>query len=328
MTSSNKPKIVINSGEPAGIGPDIVVQLSQHGFDADWVVIGDPEMLKMRAQQLGLNLNIALYSEKENKVPNVIQVIPLQVNNKVIPGKLDQANSDYVIEGINTAVDLCHSGEFQAMVTAPVQKSIINDAGIEFSGHTEWIAHRTGSNKPVMMLANDIMRVCLATTHLPLSEVAENITEQNLSEVLDVMLADLNRLYGIDTPTIAVCGLNPHAGEGGHLGKEEILTISPVVQKYQKQGFKVIGPIPADTAFTKEQLPRFDAVLSMFHDQGLPVIKHSGFGEVVNVTLGLPIIRTSVDHGTALDIAGSGRAQATSLISAVNLAIDFANNAC
>ena len=258
--------------------------------------------------------------------PAQMKTINLSLAEQVVPGKLNPNNSSYVVQCINHAVDLCLSGEFDAMVTAPAHKAVINDAGIPFSGHTEWIADRTCSTQPVMMLANDQMRVCLVTTHLPLQNVAEQITISRIQSVLKVMSDDLSRLYGINHPRIGVCGLNPHAGEGGHLGREEIDTIEPAINLMRNSGYNLVGPLPADTAFTQSQLSQLDGVLAMYHDQGLPVIKHSGFGEVVNITLGLPIIRTSVDHGTALELAASGEANASSLISAINLAIEFANN--
>jgi len=322
-------KIVICSGEPAGIGPDIVVQAAQKGFNAELVVVGDPKLLEARARQLGILLNIHEYRSGDPARPHSpgeIRVIPIEAPRPVMPGELDAGNSSYVIGCIDAAVDGCLAGDFHAMVTAPVHKGIINDAGIPFSGHTEWIAERTGAGQPVMMLANDSLRVCLVTTHLPLKEVAAQITGDRIKSVLEVMTRDIANLYGIADPRIGVCGLNPHAGEGGHLGMEEIEVIAPAIQEMRLQGLDLVGPLPADTAFTETQLNQLDGVLAMYHDQGLPVIKHSGFGDVVNVTLGLPIIRTSVDHGTALDLAGSGEAKETSLVAAINLAIEFSAN--
>ena len=330
-------KIIICSGEPAGIGPDIVIKAAQQGFDATLAVVGDPNLLRDRAELLGIALDINGYesTDKSNSrylenCPRArsgrVSVIPLEVSTPVTPGKLDRKNSRYVIQCIDTAVDLCRSGEFDAMVTAPVHKGIINDAGIPFSGHTEWIAKRTGADQPVMMLANGTTRVCLVTTHLPLKDVPGQITVSRIKSVLEVMASSLTHLYRIPDPRIGVCGLNPHAGEGGHLGNEEIEIIQPAILEMRQQGLNLIGPLPADTAFTQTQLSQLDGVLAMYHDQGLPVIKHSGFGDAVNVTLGLPIIRTSVDHGTALELAGSGLATASSLVSAINLAIEFAGN--
>ena len=321
------PKIILSSGEPAGIGPDITIMASQHSFDAAIAVTGCPVEIEKRAQHLGMPVEIRTISPSDNipiHSPGILNVIPIKPQAPVHAGQLDTSNGQYVIDCINVATDACLSGDFQAMVTAPVHKSIINDAGITFSGHTEWVAQRTGGNHPVMMLANEHFRVCLATTHLPLSDVSKAITEDSLSKVLTIMNKDIAKLYGIASPRIAVCGLNPHAGEGGHLGMEEIETIEPTVAKLKDQGLNLTGPVPADTIFTEANLQKVDAVLAMFHDQGLPVIKHSGFGEVVNITLGLPIIRTSVDHGTALDMAGTDQASESSLVSAINLAIKFA----
>ncbi len=322
-------KIVICSGEPAGIGPDIIIKAAQNQFSAQIAVIGDGDVLSNRAEQLGEKLNITEYQsggETPVQTPGQIEIIPVNSSGDVVAGKLNAKNSDYVIKCIDQAVDLCVAGEFDAMVTAPVHKAIINDAGIPFTGHTEWIAQRCGSKQPVMMLANSAIRVCLVTNHLSLRQVPEQITRERLESVMEIMSHDLTRLYGFTNPKIGVCGLNPHAGEGGHLGKEEIEIITPAIETMQAKGFDVVGPIPADTAFTQSQLDQVDAVLAMYHDQGLPVIKHSGFGEVVNVTLGLPIIRTSVDHGTALEIAGTGLAKESSLGAAINLAIEFTKN--
>lgn len=326
-------KILICSGEPAGIGPDIVIKTAQQKFDAALTVVGDPNLLSARAELLGMAFEFNEYvsTDKSNRCdsegnPARISVIPVDVATAVTPGKLDSKNSRYVIQCIDTAVDLCRSGEFDAMVTAPVHKGIINDAGIPFSGHTEWLAKRTSAEQPVMMLANGTTRICLATTHLPLKDVPAQITVSRIKSTLEIMANGITDLYNIPNPRIGVCGLNPHAGEGGHLGKEEIEIIQPAILEMQQQGFNLIGPLPADTAFTQTQLSQLDGVLAMYHDQGLPVIKHSGFGEVVNITLGLPIIRTSVDHGTALELAGSGLAMESSLVAAINLAIEFADN--
>lgn len=343
------PKIIICSGEPAGIGLDIVIKAAQQKFAATLTVVGDENLLCQRAEMLGMALDVRHYvaadksgsghsgddsgddsgnssGDNSNDKPGRISVIPLAVNRHVTAGKLDAKNSRYVIQCIDAAIDLCRCGEFDAMVTAPVHKGIINDAGIPFSGHTEWIAKRTGAVQPVMMLANDAMRVCLLTNHLPLKEVPAQVTVSRIKSVVEVMASSLSALYQIADPVVGVCGLNPHAGEGGHLGSEEIDIIQPAILAMQQQGFNLIGPLAADTAFTQTQLSQLDGVLAMYHDQGLPVIKHSGFGEVVNVTLGLPIIRTSVDHGTALSLAGSGMATASSLVAAIELAIQFAGN--
>ncbi len=327
-------KILICSGEPAGIGPDIVIKAAQHRFAAAVVVLADPQVLIERAELLGVSLDICEYDPTDKAdiaslsqpVHGQIRLIPQTVASAVVAGKLDVRNSHYVIQCIDSAVDWCRSGVFDGMVTAPVHKGVINDAGIAFSGHTEWIAKRSVAEQPVMMLANDTLRVCLLTTHLPLKAVAAQITVNRIKSVLKIMASEISRLYAIPLPIIGVCGLNPHAGEGGHLGQEEIEIIEPAMAQMREQGLQLVGPLPADTAFTPTQLAQLHAVLAMYHDQGLPVIKHSGFGEVVNITLGLPIIRTSVDHGTALNLAGSGLATASSLIAAINLAIKFAAN--
>ncbi len=326
-------KILICSGEPAGIGPDIVIKAACHQFDATLVVVGDADVLGERAELLGIDVDICDYDADADSDSDAgsqtgragrIRLIHVATSDSVVVGKLNPQNSHYVTRCIDTAVELCLSGGFDGMVTAPVHKGVINDAGIAFSGHTEWIAERTATEQPVMMLANDTIRVCLVTTHLPLTKVAEQITVSRIKSVVAVMASGLCHLYRIPAPKIGVCGLNPHAGEGGHLGKEEIEIIAPAIAEMREQGLELVGPLPADSAFTTAQLSQLDGVLAMYHDQGLPVIKHSGFGEVVNITLGLPIIRTSVDHGTALDLAGSGMATASSLIAAINLAIEFA----
>ncbi|NKB62246.1 MAG: 4-hydroxythreonine-4-phosphate dehydrogenase PdxA [Gammaproteobacteria bacterium] len=320
-------KLLITVGEPSGIGPDIVLKLfySSTKLSSNTVAIGDIDLLRQRGDQLGIALDIVEYDGAASK-PGTLPVIHLPLTTSCSPGILNQANSSSVIGSINLAVDLCLSREFQAMVTAPVHKAIINASGIPFTGHTEWISDRCGAELPVMMLASNNMKVCLATTHLPLKEVSNAITKERLASIINIMHRDIASLYGIPSPTIGVCGLNPHAGEGGHLGSEEIDTIEPIVEELRERGINLIGPLPADTAFTNKYLKSMDAILAMYHDQGLPVIKHSDFGDVVNVTLGIPIIRTSVDHGTALDIAGTGTASSTSLASAVHLARKFAIN--
>jgi 4-hydroxythreonine-4-phosphate dehydrogenase len=251
-------------------------------------------------------------------------VLHVPLATRCTPGKLDRANSRYVLSLIDRAIDGAVSGEFDAIVTAPVQKSVINEAGIPFTGHTEYLAERTRAPLPVMMLATEDLRVALATTHLPLKDVSAAITVDSLCQVLEILDHDLRQWWGMKTPRIAVCGLNPHAGESGHLGEEEIKVIAPAISRMRGRGVNVTGPVPADTAFVPARLAECDAVLAMYHDQGLPVIKHSGFDRAVNVTLGLPILRTSVDHGTALDLAGTGRADHRSLAAAIGLAIGLA----
>lgn len=332
-TPSRLPHIALCVGEPAGIGPDIVLSAlaapRSLAGDARITVMADPAVLHARANALGLSVSISEIEATDNSAPHQsgqIKVRPVKCPAKVTAGQLDAANSQAVIDCINIATDACLDGYCDAMATAPVHKAIINDAGIAFSGHTEWIAARSGAPLPVMMLANENLRVCLATTHLALADVPAAITTSLLNQVLTIIGADVAKLYAIDHPVIGVCGLNPHAGEGGYLGREEIEVITPVVEALKSQGMNLVGPLPADTAFTQSQLQHLDVVLAMYHDQGLPVIKHQGFGEVVNVTLGLPLIRTSVDHGTALDLAGTGRASATSMIAAIDLAHRFAGN--
>ena len=323
------PGIIITVGEPAGIGPDIVIKALQESIPAAVVVLADPQVMTERAAKTETEIDlveITPETEPPPHRPGQLCIMSIPCPQPVIAGVLNPDNSCQVIQCIETATDLCLREKYQAMVTAPVHKAIINQAKFAFSGHTEWIAKQCGSERPVMLLADKRLRVCLATTHLPLSRVPEAITGSLLQQVLRIMDRDIGRLYALDKPRIGVCGLNPHAGEGGYLGREEIDTIAPVIEMLNHQGLNLVGPLPADTAFTRHQLQSLDAVLAMYHDQGLPVIKHQGFGEVVNVTLGLPIIRTSVDHGTALDLAGTGSASASSLISAIGLAIEFIGN--
>ncbi len=322
------PGLILTAGEPAGIGPDLCLQLADHSWPARLAVAGNMDLLRQRAQLLGIKVTLKecdLDSVAEHE-PGTIQVAHCPLESPVIAGKLNTANAAHVLQLLDMASDACTSRKADAIVTAPLQKSVINDAGIPFTGHTEYLAERTGTATPVMLLSSGKLKVALATTHLPLREVADAITGPLLEAVLVVLLADLEQRFGIANPRVMVCGLNPHAGESGHLGKEEETTIIPVLEKLRARGASVVGPVPADTAFTPAQLARADAVLAMYHDQGLPVIKHAGFGEAVNVTLGLPIIRTSVDHGTALDLAGTGRASATSLEAAVRLAIELVNH--
>ena len=314
---SIKP-LAITLGEPAGVSPEIILKALQYPHPP-CAIIGDIGLLRKTADRLGLDTRFAEYSGTYTDLEHT-PVVHLPYPGKVEPGRLNVENAESVVTTINLAVDGCLEGEFSAMVTAPVHKGIINDAGIPFTGHTEWIADRCQAPLPVMMLASETMKVCLATTHLPLSKVSDAITRDGLAELITIMDHDIANLYNLSKPRIGVCGLNPHAGESGHLGTEEIEVIAPTIEALKQQGINLQGPLPADTAFTKRQLNQLDAILAMYHDQGLPVIKHSDFGDVVNVTLGLPIIRTSVDHGTALDIAGKGTADATSLVSAIQLA--------
>jgi 4-hydroxythreonine-4-phosphate dehydrogenase len=314
--------IALTPGEPAGIGPDLAVMLAQDPLACALVLIADGRMLSERAQRLGMALTTAPWPAVRPTRPGVY-VADTPAPAPAVPGRLDVANARYVIHTLERATDGCLSQEFDAIVTGPVQKSIINEAGIPFSGHTEFFAARAGAPLPVMMLATPDLRVALATTHLPLAEVSRAITRATLTQVLEVLQQDLRKRFGIAAPRILVCGLNPHAGEGGHLGREEIEVIEPVVRALAARGLRVSGPVPADTAFTPARLADCDAVLAMYHDQGLPVIKHHDFANAVNVTLGLPFVRTSVDHGTALDLAGRGRADASSLRAALAMAISL-----
>ena len=325
--NTRPPSIVITSGEPAGIGPDICCQLAQEQIAARVAVFGDLQLMRARAQQLGLALEIracATFAEVQPHRQGLLQLMPLRAPSAVTPGKLDTANADYVLEMLRRSVALCRSGECDAMVTAPVQKSVISESGIAFSGHTELLGELTATPHVVMLLASRQLRVALATTHLPLRDVAAAITPARLERALRIIEHDLSDKFGLAKPRLMVLGLNPHAGERGTLGTEEQDIIEPVIAKLCAEGKSIIGPVPADTAFTSESLARADVVLAMYHDQGLPVLKATGFGEIVNVTLGLPIIRTSVDHGTALDLAGSGRARHASLIAALTMAMDLA----
>ena len=323
-TGSNPvPRIAVTAGEPAGIGPDIVASLAAEAWPVELVIIGDPELIGARAPR---PLQLERYDPAAPARPAVagrMLVSECRLNVSARCGELDVANASYVIETLERACDGCLSGEFAAMVTAPVQKSIINDAGISFSGHTEFLAERTGAELPVMLLVADTLRVALVTTHLPLREVADAINTERLRMTIRILHDGLTRQFGLSDPRITVLGLNPHAGEAGHLGHEDQQIIQPVIEELRATGQLLTGPLPADTAFTSQHLETTDAVLAMYHDQGLPVLKHRGFGHAVNVTLGLPIIRTSVDHGTALTLAGTGEADTGSLRAAVKLAIDM-----
>lgn len=322
------PRIVITSGEPAGVGPDACVALAQRDWEADVVVAADADMLAAAASALQLPLTLERYDPRRPARAHrggTLQVMHIPTASPVSPGQLDARNAAYVVEMLDRACDGCTNGEFAAMVTAPVQKSILMDAGYRFSGHTEYLAERTRAAMPVMLLLNDQLRVALVTTHLALADVPRAITRDRLRSTLRIVNMDLERHFSLQPPRIAVLGLNPHAGEGGHLGREELDIIEPVIKELQAEGLALQGPIPADTAFTPRFLKSVDVILAMYHDQGLPVIKHVGFGNAVNMTLGLPILRTSVDHGTALSLARSGKAESGSLSAALALAIDLAS---
>jgi 4-hydroxythreonine-4-phosphate dehydrogenase len=317
-------RVVITPGEPAGIGPDLTIQLAQHNWPVELVVCAAPDLLLERAKQLGLPLSLREYQPGVAAQPQQagsLTILPIAIPQPVTPGELCVANSDYVLATLAHACDGCLSGEFAALITGPVHKGVINDAGIAFSGHTEFFADRAGGHRVVMMLATEELRVALATTHLPLKDVPAAITRESLHEVITILHHDLQQKFAIADPHIYVCGLNPHAGESGHMGREEIDTLIPALNELRQQGIQLTGPLPADTLFQPKYLQHADAVLAMYHDQGLPVLKFQGFGRAVNITLGLPFIRTSVDHGTALELAGLGQAEPGSFITALNLAI-------
>jgi len=312
--------LVITPGEPAGIGPDLVVTLAQRPRSSRWVVVADADLVEARARALGLPLRIDTRVDDATRAAGALTVQHVPLEAPAHAGTLTVANATYVLRTLEIATDGCLAGRFRALVTGPVQKSVINDAGIPFSGHTEFLCERAGVEDVLMLLVAGELRVALATTHLPLRAVADAITRPLLARRLGLLLSGLRERFRIAAPRVLVAGLNPHAGEGGHLGREEIEIITPVCDALRASGEAIRGPLPADTLFTREQLRDADAVFAMYHDQGLPVLKHAGFGEAVNVTLGLPFVRTSVDHGTALDLAGTGRAHTGSLAAAVALA--------
>lgn len=322
-------RIAITPGEPAGIGPDLVIELAQQAWPVQIVVVASIELLKERAQQLGAQISFEQYNELNEPKPqaaNTITYLPVALNVPCIAGQLDSANGHYVVETLRVASEKNISGEFDAVVTGPVHKGLINKAGIAFSGHTEYFAHQANCSDVVMMLATEGLRVALVTTHIPLAYVSKAITGERLKKVTQILHHDLLSKFGIDNPKIYVCGINPHAGEDGHLGKEEIEVMIPALNELREQGINVIGPLPADTIFQDKYLNDADAILSMYHDQGLPVLKYKGFGNSVNITLGLPFIRTSVDHGTAVELAGTNKADSGSFYHAINTAIELANN--
>ncbi|MFY0665441.1 MAG: 4-hydroxythreonine-4-phosphate dehydrogenase PdxA [Natronospirillum sp.] len=314
--------LALTSGEPAGIGPDICLQLAAGAQRFPTVVLGDAMMLAERADTLNLPINIRDWQPGEPAVlgDHELTLLPIKAPEIVVPGELDPNNAHYVLALLDRALDGIDRGEFSGLVTGPVQKSVINDAGIAFTGHTEYLQARAGVDDVVMLLATEQLKVALVTTHLPLSAVPAAITPEKLQRICRIMHSDLQRSFGLSKPRILVCGLNPHAGENGHLGREEIEVIIPTLNTLRAEGLNVIGPLPADTLFTSRVLAQGDAVLAMYHDQGLPVLKHQGFGHAVNITLGLPFVRTSVDHGTALDLSGTGQADTGSLRTALDYA--------
>ncbi len=322
-TPNAAPLLLLTPGEPAGIGPDLTLSLAQRSWPVRWAAVADPELLRARAQLLGIAIKIHELEPGQRPPRSTggeLWVSPVRLATACTPGRLDPRNASYVLDCLRSAVAQVRATPHAALVTGPLQKSVINDAGVAFTGHTEFLAELTGAPMPVMMLVAGGLRVALATTHLPLHAVPQAITQASLTQVLRILASDLKTQFQISRPRILVCGLNPHAGESGHLGREEIDTIIPTLERLRCEGLDLVGPLPADTLFTPAHLREADAVLAMFHDQGLPVLKYAGFGRAVNVTLGLPIVRTSVDHGTALDLVGSGRADDGSLRAAMQLA--------
>ncbi len=322
----NVPRIALTAGEPAGIGPDVILMAAQQAWDAELVAIADPDLLRARAQALGLDISLSELdpgATPKIRAAGHLAIQPVPLRHPARAGELDPANAPYVLETLREAVEGCQKNIFQAMVTGPVQKSVINDAGIPFTGHTEFLAEACGASQVVMRLATRQLRVALATTHLPLRDIPDAITPELLTSTLNILHADLRDKFGIPSPRIAVLGVNPHAGESGHMGREEIDTLIPVMQALRGEGMDLTGPLPADTAFNPKVLDNSDAVFAMYHDQGLPVLKYAGFGEAINITLGLPLVRTSVDHGTALELAGSGEADCRSLEQAILIASEL-----
>jgi len=320
----NLPVIAVTTGEPAGVGPELCAALAGVARRARWVLIGDAGLLAERSRYAGYAVRLTPFDPSRQAPHGDLEVLHVPLAAPSMPGRLDPANSRYVLNVIDRAIAGCRTGSFAAMVTAPVHKGAINDAGISFTGHTEYLAERTGTSHVVMMLVGAGLRVALATTHLALKDVPGALSAASLAQTLRILHAELRGKFGIDAPRILVAGLNPHAGEGGYLGREEIDVIAPVLEALRAEGMRLAGPLPADTLFTSRQLEQGDCVLAMYHDQGLPVLKYASFGHGVNVTLGLPILRTSVDHGTALDLAGTGQADPGSLVAAAELATDLA----
>lgn len=323
MNSLAKKPMIVTAGEPAGIGPDLCLHLATTDWASEIIVLGDIEMLAQRARLLEINMELVEYDAKTSRESGKLQVLTEPLAEPAECGNLDPRNSQSLLNGLDRAIAGCMSGEFSAMVTAPLQKSVIIDAGIAFTGHTEYLAAKTATPTPVMLLAANDLRVALASTHLPLRDVADYLTSERIVAIIEVLHKDLVAKFALQEPRILVCGLNPHAGESGHLGSEDEDVIRPAINTCRSRGINVEGPLPADTAFTPAA-GKSDAILAMYHDQGLPVIKYAGFGNAVNVTLGLPFIRTSVDHGTALDLAGRGTANNGSMLAAVALAAQLA----
>lgn len=322
-------RIAITPGEPAGIGPDLVIEMAQQAWPVQIVVVASKALIKKRAQQLNLPLTFIDYDANAEAVPqvqNTLTIVDIPLAQPTIPGTLDTNNGAYVVETLKVASDKNMSGEFDAIVTGPVHKGLINKSGVPFSGHTEFFANEANCSDVVMMLATKGLRVALVTTHIPLAYVSKAITYERLQKVTRILHQDLQSKFGLESPKIYACGINPHAGEDGHLGREEIEIMEPAFAELRNEGMNIVGPLPADTIFQEKYLQDADAILSMYHDQGLPVLKYKGFGSSVNITLGLPFIRTSVDHGTALELAGTGKADSGSMMEAINSAIYLANN--
>lgn len=320
-------RIAITPGEPAGIGPDICLQVAQQEWSSQLIVIADKQLLSERAEQLGLSIKLKGFDPSQSREPHTpgeLFVLEHKLNEPTVPGQLNESNGHYVVDTLTIASQGNMDDTFDAIVTGPVHKGIINQAGVPFSGHTEFFANHTNTSDVVMLLATEGLQVALVTTHIPLQYVSMAITPERLSKVTSILHSELQIKFGIEDPKILVCGLNPHAGEGGHLGKEEIEVIEPTLEILRQQGMDLVGPLPADTLFQHKYLKDADAVLAMYHDQGLPVLKYKGFGNAVNITLGLPYVRTSVDHGTALDLAGSGKADTGSMNVAISHAINMA----
>jgi 4-hydroxythreonine-4-phosphate dehydrogenase len=322
-------RIAITPGEPAGVGPDLIIKIAQHAWPTQIVVVASAKLLRARAKLLQLPLVIKEYNANDEPTAHqagTLIVLSVELDDICVPGELNTNNGRYVVETLRIASEKNISGEFDAVVTGPVHKGLINQAGIPFSGHTEYFAHQANCSDVVMMLATEGLRVALVTTHIPLAYVSKAVTHERLQKTTRILHQDLTTKFGIPSPKIYVCGINPHAGEDGHLGREEIDVMIPALDELRQEGMNLIGPLPADTIFQEKYLAEADAILSMFHDQGLPVLKFKGFGSSVNITLGLPFIRTSVDHGTALDLAGSNQADAGSFNEAIRTAITLANN--
>ncbi|NQY88384.1 MAG: 4-hydroxythreonine-4-phosphate dehydrogenase PdxA [Colwellia sp.] len=322
-------RIALTPGEPAGIGPDLVIAIAQQAWPVQLVVVASKELIKQRAKQLNLPIVLIDYDASLKAIPQVagtLTILDIPLAQPSIPGTLETNNGAYVVKTLKVASDKNMSGEFEAIVTGPVHKGLINKSGVPFSGHTEYFAHQANCSDVVMMLATTGLRVALVTTHIPLAYVAKAITFERLQKVTRILHTDLQSKFGIKNPTIYACGINPHAGEDGHLGREEIDVMQPAFAELRAEGINIIGPLPADTIFQEKYLKDADAILSMYHDQGLPVLKYKGFGSSVNITLGLPYIRTSVDHGTALELAGTGEADSGSMIEAINSAINLVDS--